>query len=163
MKTRTLFLLLAISVGCGFVAAQSPTGFGDARLLNDGWLFQLADDSSAVSTTYNDSRWQHVRLPHDWGVTQPMSPDCGSCQGYLPGGIGWYRRHLTVSSGDLADGRRLYIYFEGVYNRSSVYLNGQLLGYRPSGFASFLYELTPHARTTHAGTRVPASIVPSGS
>ena len=146
MKTRTLFLLLAISVGCGFVAAQSPTGFGDARLLNDGWLFQLADDSSAVSTTYNDSRWQHVRLPHDWGVTQPMSPDCGSCQGYLPGGIGWYRRHLTVSSGDLADGRRLYIYFEGVYNRSSVYLNGQLLGYRPSGFASFLYELTPHLR-----------------
>ena len=146
MKTRHLFLSLLLCIGCGSIAAQSPVGFGDARLLNDGWLFQLADDSSAVGTTYNDSRWQHVRLPHDWGVTQPMSPDCGSCQGYLPGGIGWYRRHLTVSSGDLADGKRLYIYFEGVYNRSSVYLNGQLLGYRPSGFASFLYDLTPHLR-----------------
>jgi hypothetical protein len=146
MKTRHLLLSLLITVGCGSVAAQSPVGFGDARLLNDNWLFQLADDSAAVATTYNDSRWQHVRLPHDWGVTQPMSPDCGSCQGYLPGGIGWYRRHLTVNSSDLADGRRLYIYFEGVYNRSSVYLNGQLLGYRPSGFASFLYDLTPHLR-----------------
>ena len=39
---------------------------------------------------------------------------------------------------------RLFIYFEGVYNHSEVYLNGHLLGKRPSGFASFLYDLTPY-------------------
>ena len=75
-----------------------------------------------------------------------MSPDAGSCQGYLHGGIGWYRRHLTPSAADLDGGRRIFIYFEGVYNRSSVYLNGQLLGFRPSGFSSFLYDMTPYLR-----------------
>ena len=124
--------------------AQAQPSFGKARLLNDGWFFRLADDSAAVASDYDDSRWQRVRLPHDWGVTQPMSPDAGSCQGYLPGGIGWYRCHLQPTAAELADGRRLYVYFEGVYNRSSVYVNGHLLGYRPSGFASFLYDLTPY-------------------
>ncbi len=132
----------------GAEGTSSPTGFGQARLLNSGWLFQLADDSAAIAPAFDDMRWQHVSLPHDWSVRQPMSPDCGSCQGYLPGGIGWYRRHLSVNAADLADGRKLYIYFEGVYNRSTVYVNGHRIGYRPSGFASFLYDLTPYL---HAG------------
>ena len=129
MKHFRVIALLLLSLGCGYVAAQtgipSPTSFGEARSLNDGWRFLLADDSAAIAPTFDDSQWQRVDLPHDWGVTQPMSPDCGSCQGYLPGGMGWYRRHLQVGADELSDGRRLYIYFEGVYNRSTVYVNGQ--------------------------------------
>ncbi len=131
------------------LAVQAQPSFGNARLLDAGWRFRLADDSVPIAADYDDSRWQRVTVPHDWGVTQPMSPDAGSCQGYLPGGIGWYRCHLTPTAAELDEGRRLYVYFEGVYNRSSVYVNGHLLGYRPSGFASFLYELTPYL---HAGT-----------
>ena len=140
MKTFNLLLAALLAVQ---VAAQpvSPTSFGGASLLTDDWVFQLGDDSAAASPTFDDSKWQHVQLPHDWSVRQPMSPDRGSCQGYLPGGIGWYRRHFTASPTE-----RLYVYFEGVYNRSTVYLNGHSLGYRPSGFASFLYELTPYIR-----------------
>ena len=41
------------------------------------------------------------------------------------------------------DATRKYIYFEGVYNRSEVYLNGLLLGIRPYGYISFLYDMTP--------------------
>ena len=140
---KTLHLLLAALLAFQ-VAAQpvSPTSFGEASLLADDWLFLLDDDSAAVAPDYDDSRWQHVQIPHDWGVRQPMSPDRGSCQGYLPGGIAWYRRHFTASPAG-----RLYVYFEGVYNRSTVYLNGHCLGHRPSGFASFLYDLTPYVRT----------------
>ena len=128
------------------IAAQltSPTSFGEAQPLNDGWRFLLADDSAAITPGYDDNHWQQIQVPHDWSVAQPMSPDCGSCQGYLSGGIGWYRRHLNITADELDNGRHLFIYFEGVYNRSSVYVNGHLLGYRPSGFASFLYDLTPH-------------------
>ena len=142
MKTH-LFLSLLLAA----TTASAQPGFGTATCLSDGWRFTLADDSSAIAPSYDDNRWQRINVPHDWSVAQPMSPDCGSCQGYLPGGIGWYRQHLQVSPADLADGRRTYIYFEGVYNRSSVYLNGHLLGYRPSGFASFLYDLTPYLET----------------
>ncbi|MCR5181282.1 MAG: beta galactosidase jelly roll domain-containing protein [Bacteroidaceae bacterium] len=142
MKTRFLysfFFLLAWSI-----TLSAQPSFGDARLLNDGWRFRLEDDSAFVDPAFNDTRWQYVAVPHDWGVSQAMSPDAGSCQGYLPGGIGWYRNHLRINASELTDDQRLFIYFEGVYNRSSVYLNGHLLGYRPSGFASFLYDLTPY-------------------
>ena len=120
---------------------HAQPSFGKALQMNDGWLFRLGDDSAAQSPLFDDSQWRTVRVPHDWGVTLPMSPERGSCQGYLPGGIGWYRRHLKAEE---VTGERFYVYFEGVYNRSSVYLNGHLLGYRPSGFASFLYDLTPY-------------------
>ena len=148
MKTyRRIFTLLLLATTMAASAqVSSPTSFGQARQLTEGWLFRLADDSAAIAPTYDDSRWQHVRLPHDWGVTLPMSPDRGSCQGYLPGGIAWYRCHLLPNANELSDGRRLYIYFEGVYNRSTVYVNGHQLGYRPSGFASFAYDLTPYLK-----------------
>ena len=96
--------------------AQSPVSFGDAKMMNEGWLFQLADNPQAAQAEFNDQRWQRVTLPHDWGVTLPMSPDRGSCQGYLPGGIGWYRCHFKVEKAELQN----YVYFEGVYNRSTV-------------------------------------------
>ena len=145
MKKLFLSLLMAFLMpSFTMLAQQSPVSFGESCRLNEGWLFQLADDSAAVNIDYNDSRWQRVHIPHDWSVSLPMSPDRGSCQGYLPGGIGWYRCHFSPDSLALATGKRIYIYFEGVYNRSTVYLNGVKLGYRPSGFASFLYELTPH-------------------
>lgn len=145
MKTRHLLTLLLCAL-CTAVNLSAQTSFGQLRLLDSGWRFQLADNAKASEPTFDDSRWRPVAVPHDWGVTQPMSPDCGSCQGYLPGGIGWYRCHFTPNAADVAAGRRLFVFFEGVYNRSTVYLNGHELGYRPSGFASFLYDLTPYLK-----------------
>ena len=143
--------------------AQAQVSFGKAELLNDDWRFLRVDSAWNNFETadmklpdYDDSRWRRVTLPHDWGVELPMSPDKGSCQGYLPGGIGWYRRSLPLppskergnskAPSPFGEGgeRGFYIYFEGVYNYSEVYLNGHLLGKRPSGFASFLYNLTPY-------------------
>ena len=141
---KLLSLLLFVAL-CGNAYAQ--VSFGKATLFNDGWLFLRVDSSWNIRETpdmkgirFDDSRWRRVTLPHDWGVEQPMSPDKGSCQGYLPGGIGWYRKHLAP----LSPAPLYYLYFEGVYNYSEVYLNGHLLGKRPSGFASFLYNITPY-------------------
>ncbi len=146
MKKTMMLLLLSLCVS-GQAAAQ--VSFGHAERLNDGWRFLRVDTAWNVRETpdmkdpgFDDSRWRRVTLPHDWGVEQPMSPDMGSCQGYLPGGIAWYRKNLPLQSEGA--GGRLFVYFEGVYNHSEVYLNGRLLGRRPSGFASFMYDLTPH-------------------
>ena len=147
MKKLLTMLLMLSALG----QAQAQVSFGKAEKLNDGWRFLRIDSASNVYETpemkdaaFDDSRWRRVTLPHDWGVEQPMSPDKGSCQGYLPGGIGWYRKSLSGSLS--AGGEALYVYFEGVYNYSEVYLNGHLLGKRPSGFASFLYNLTPYLK-----------------
>jgi hypothetical protein len=139
-------LLLTLLALLSFCNAEAQVSFGKAEKLNNEWLFLRADSSRNVyespemkNTGFDDSRWRKVTLPHDWGVEQPMSPDKGSCQGYLPGGIGWYRKHF-----ERPEGQKVYVYFEGIYQHSEVYLNGQLLGKRPSGFASFLYDMTPH-------------------
>ena len=36
----------------------------------------------------------------------------------------------------------MFVYFDGVYKNSTVWLNGHLLGNRPNGFIAFEYELT---------------------
>ena len=133
-------LLSLLLVGVITLTATAQVSFGNAEKFNQGWRFILADDNKALTPDYNDSRWRPLTLPHDWSVESAPSQALASCTGYLPGGIGWYRKHFTVSD----DAARHYIYFEGVYNRSDVYLNGHHLGHRPNGYVSFMYDLTPY-------------------
>ena len=142
-------LFLAFLVVLLTANVQAQVSFGQAELLNDEWRFLRIDSAWNIRETpemkasvFDDSRWRRVTLPHDWGVEMPMSPDKASCQGYLPGGVAWYRRHFIFNG--QAQERSAFIYFEGVYHHSDVYLNGHLLGKRPSGFASFLYDMTPY-------------------
>jgi len=161
MKMKRILLPILSCLFLFTTQTQAQVSFGKAELLNDDWRFMRVDSAWNNFETadmkmpdFDDSRWRRVTLPHDWGVELPMSPDKGSCQGYLPGGIGWYRKTLPPSKemgnskapSPFGEGgeRGFYIYFEGVYNYSEVYLNGHLLGKRPSGFASFLYNLTPY-------------------
>lgn len=121
---------------------KAQVSFGDPTKFNDGWLFNLTDDSTIAQASYDDSQWRKLTLPHDWSIEGQLSPSLASCTGYLPGGTGWYRKHFNVTD----NAARHYIYFEGVYNRSEVYLNGHLLGKRPNGYVSFLYDLTPYLK-----------------
>lgn len=120
----------------------TPASFGQASSFNDGWLFMLGDDEKASAPDFDDTKWRKLNVPHDWSIEQQLSPDMASCQGYLPGGIGWYRKHFTVND----QLEKHYIYFEAVYNRSTVWINGHKLGHRPNGFVSFMYDLTPYLR-----------------
>lgn len=120
---------------------NAQVSFGTSEKLNDNWKFILQDVSNAQEIDYDDRKWQQIELPHDWSVKQPYSSTLASCTGYLPGGIGWYRKNLSIS--EAHKGQKVYLYFEGIYNRSSVYLNGHLLGERPNGYISMLYDATP--------------------
>ena len=122
-------------------ALCAQVGFGTSQLFNDSWLFSLTDEAGYKESAYKDSGWRTLSLPHDWSVEGTPSRELASCTGFLPGGIGWYRKHFDSS---MKTDDKLYIYFEGVYNRSEVYLNGHLLGKRPNGYISFMYDLTPY-------------------
>ena len=140
------YLLCASALfAASFIPAFPQVGFGDARKWNDGWLFELNDEANAMANEFADSTWRKLTLPHDWSIEGTYSPDLASGTGYLPGGIGWYRKHFTIDKSKAGD-KRMYVYFEGVYNRSKVYLNGHLLGERPNGYSSFMYELTPYLK-----------------
>ncbi|TYP98442.1 uncharacterized protein DUF4982 [Sphingobacterium allocomposti] len=124
----------------GMVMAQP--GFGQAEKINADWRFHLGE-TEGLSPKGSDSRgWRTVQLPHDWSVKYPLSPTLASATGYLPGGIGWYQKAVNIPATD--QGKKLYIYFEGVYNRSEVFVNGQSVGKRPNGYISFAYDITPY-------------------
>ena len=126
------------------LSAFSQISFGDSKKINDSWKFTLEDAPNAQNTTYDDAKWQSVNVPHDWSVEGKLSPTLASCQGYLPGGIGWYRKSLNVPQNK--KGEKVYLYFEGVYNRSEVFINGHSLGKRPNGYISFAYDATPFVK-----------------
>jgi beta-galactosidase len=109
-----------------------------------GWHFHLGDVNNAQQSTFADASWRTLNLPHDWSVEGKFSKDNPATPegGALPGGIGWYRKTFTVPATD--KGKLLYIDFDGVYQKSTVYINGHELGFRPNGYISFEYELTPY-------------------
>lgn len=125
--------------------AFSQVSFGEAIKFNDGWLFTLDDIPEAKTQEFTDTTWRELSLPHDWSIEGVYSPQWASGTGYLPGGIGWYRKHFNFNPSE-NQGKKNYIYFEGIYNRSDVYINGHHLGHRPSGYNSFMYDLTPYLK-----------------
>jgi beta-galactosidase len=121
--------------------------FSQGRTVADfdnGWHFHLGDVKDAEEKNFDDSKWRVLNLPHDWSVEGEFSKDNPAKPegGALPGGIGWYRKTFTVP--ESSKGKLVYIDFDGVYEKSDVWVNGHHLGFRPNGYISFRYELTPY-------------------
>lgn len=142
---RCLAVTLMIILALGIFKTEGQVSFGRPEKFDEGWLFHLGDEVDASTPEYADSAWRKLSLPHDWSIEGAYSPDLASGTGYLPGGIGWYRKHFVHVPGDAYE--KTYIYFEGVYNRSDVYVNGHHLGHRPNGYASFMYDITPYLKS----------------
>lgn len=121
--------------------SAQPSG-RSVQNFNFGWKFYKGDIKDGQKTGLDDSGWRLLDLPHDWSIEGPFSKENASCTGYLPGGIGWYRKTFIVP--DNERGRKIFIYFDGVYNNSEVWINGNYLGKRPNGYISFQYDLTPY-------------------
>ena len=86
----------------------------------------------------DDSSWRLLSLPHDFVVEGTFSPTADMAHGYLPFGIGWYRKHFSTKQ---FDPRRsvMYIDFDGIQTASTVWLNGKLLGTHASGYTPSRY------------------------
>jgi beta-galactosidase len=96
-------------------------------------------------------RGKRVHLPHDFVVSgnftnQNMSitpqPDHNPLlwSGSLPGGVGWYRKRFSLTESD--QGKRIYIFFDGVFRESRFYLNQCYLGSHKSGYSIFYFGIT---------------------
>ena len=106
----------------------------------------LGDPAGASSPGFDDSQWRYVCIPHDWMIEQPVnkSNPSGNAGGYYPGGIGWYRKSLDLSS--YQDNELFYLLFEGVYRNADVYFNGVHLGTHAYGYSSFYYDISEYVR-----------------
>jgi len=139
MKTSTMLLLLAASV-----AVFSGCGSEDLGPAIDpaGWKFSLSDPPLASQSDFDDSAWKTVEVPHDWSILGPYDKKnpCGGQGGYLPTGVGWYRKDFAIEAID-PDNRYL-IMFDGVFMNSQIWVNGKSVGGRPYGYVSFYFDIT---------------------
>ena len=130
MNRLLLFLLTCISS----VALQAET----RTRFNADWRFILQDDSTFRAPESPDGTWQLVDLPHDWSIafTPSEQAPAGGEGGWYPTGTGWYRKHFHLTAAEAAVFNRL-LYFEGVYERADVYVNGQLARHHNYGYTGF--------------------------
>jgi beta-galactosidase len=140
-------ILSIVSLACFFVLMPSRSPAAPARITEDfdaNWLFSKGDFAAAMMPGFDDGAWRKLNVPHDWSIEGPFSAEYGSGNGFVPGGIGWYRKHFRLDPAQ--KGKLVAIEFDGVYDWSEVWVNGYLVGGRPYGFESFQYDLTPYLK-----------------
>ena len=106
------------------------------------WNFSLSDNQKYADRTYNDESWERIQLPHDWSIKLSFDKKMGGSAAHLPGGIGWYRKQFKLPRS--YNGKVISILFDAICHQSDVYINGHHLGFRPYGFCSIEYDLTPY-------------------
>jgi beta-galactosidase len=115
-------------------------------LMDYNWKFIQSDVPGAENQNFDDSQWRILNLPHDWSIEGEFKKDAAATGygGYLPSGIGWYRKHLVLSK---IDKKQNYsVEFEGVYMYSDVWINGHHLGKHNYGYTSFYYDLSAYLK-----------------
>ena len=146
--TRRGLLRQAVS-GAALVSAlhaQSQPASSAARIRESfdfGWKFLKGDAPGAQQPEFSDSPWRSVDLPHDWSIEGPFGEQ-EKAQGSLPTGIAWYRKRFRVP--DSYKDRTVVVEFDGIYQNSEVWINGQYLGKRPYGYVAFSYDLSAHIK-----------------
>ena len=146
-KIYSLFFLILVSLVLFPCYAQVTR---QKMLFNNEWKFYKGDVEAAQAVNYKDASWRTLSLPHDWSIEGPFSEEWASATAFLPGGIGWYRK--TFSLPESMKNKNVFIYFDGVYKNSEVWINGHFLGKRPNGFIAFEYELTPYLNKKEKNT-----------
>ncbi|HET9570153.1 MAG TPA: beta-galactosidase GalA [Bacteroidales bacterium] len=109
------------------------------------------------TAAFKPSDWQAITLPHDWMVEQAFVNDnsigsrAGS-NGYLPGGIGFYRKEFEIPETD--KGSVISLEFDGIFRNSTVWVNGHLMGNHLSGYVPSWYDLSTVLRYGKEGKNV---------
>ncbi|MBB6463548.1 glycoside hydrolase family 2 TIM barrel-domain containing protein [Flammeovirga kamogawensis] len=142
------FITLGILLMTINLSAQERISF------NANWKFKLNEQKGAQEISYNDNDWRLLNVPHDWSIEGEYSqenPMGGQC-GYLPSGIGWYRKTIKVP--EEWKGQVVSIAFDGVFMNSTVWANGKKLGHRPYGWISFNYDISEEVEKSNEITFV---------
>ena len=141
-------LLILATLAAGSAAERQRVS------LDSDWKFALADARGAEQPAFPDAGWRTLNVPHDWSIEGAFAEtnSTGGAGGFLPAGVGWYRKHFTVPAGYA--GLRVRVVFDGVMANSNVWLNGVHLGHRPNGYVSFCYDLSAALKAGPGQTNV---------
>ncbi|WP_036880318.1 glycoside hydrolase family 2 TIM barrel-domain containing protein [Xylanibacter oryzae] len=149
---KTFLIIITILSALPMLAG----GPREEKNIDFGWKFHLGDIPDAALSSYDDTDWRTVDLPHDFQIEQPwVAPDKNekagsdaanntrsrlSGRGFKEMGIGWYRYSFTPDN--TMKGKRVLIDFEGIMLVGDVYLNGERVGGTDYGYVGFDVDIT---------------------
>lgn len=123
--------------------------FSKINFLQEATMLQV-DQQSKLSIphtqNFDDSGWESISLPHDWGMGLGFDQQQLKIKGYrkLSGrspenSVGWYRK--TFEPGAMK-GCRYSLEFEGIFRDAQVWMNGIYLGRGESGYVPLVFDVT---------------------
>lgn len=153
MKLKCSFLLIVL-----LLAINS---FAQTRVVKEltSWKFTKGDQPAASQVAFDDSKWETVKVPHDWAIYGPFDKEIDKQTvrivqnneekasektgrtGSLPFiGVAWYR--TTVSLPEASPEKQVLITFDGAMSKAEVYVNGQKVGNWPYGYSYFYFDVS---------------------
>lgn len=125
------------------------------QTINSHWQFHRGELGEGYEPV-----WENIHLPHTWNAQDLIADDernlaanrgAGAFAGYgtvgstgYYRGVGWYRKYLEISASDR--GQRLFLYFDGVNQNTTVLVNGEKIGCHLGGYTAFCFEITTAVR-----------------
>ena len=124
----------------GPVYAQSKTERKKAGPA--GYYYNDKPDRYCDPCDLKSDGWTYVDLPHDYVIQQDNDPAQNNALGYFRYENAWYRKHFTTARE--YEGKRFLLRFDGVTDKSTVYLNGCLMAHNFSSYNTFEIDITDY-------------------
>lgn len=96
---------LLIAILCIFVFDLPGAANRIRQNFDFDWQFRLGENGD----------FREVQLPHDWSVELDFDEKAGGASGYLPGGIGWYRKSFMIPAS--YKNQKVSLVFDGIYHK----------------------------------------------
>lgn len=113
--------------------------YRESVTVNEGWeTIWAASDTDSAPPDAGDEKWKLVSVPHNWEQYHGYHR---VSHGNLHG-TAWYRKTLEYRRE--WEGKRVFLFFEGVSAYADVWLNETYLGSHQGGRTCFQEELTPY-------------------
>lgn len=137
---KVILLCLLITVSGQSIA---QINYQNKTRLNDGWEFLRSDLGSiwesvrpaAQGSSETVPLWTNVTLPHCFNAEDAVDPDVNYYQG-----AGWYKKMLEVNN-PYSNGRTI-LHFEGVGQKTDVYIYTQKVGSHVGGYDEWSVDIT---------------------
>lgn len=97
----------------------------------NGYFKNAKMESPSDLIEYNFDEGYQLQVPGDWNTQMEKL--------YYYEGTIWYKKSFDY---EFKEGKRVFVYFEGVNYEAKVYLNGEKLGDHVGGYTPFNFEVT---------------------
>lgn len=122
---------------------------GERKSFDFDWKFKYmgSEIPETIALPNTEDGFKSVQLPHDWAIESDFLPNEPNETGKLPwNGVGVYVKTFEIPASFNPSKSKVFLDFDGVMQRPTIFVNGAFAGEWKYGYASFRIDATPHLR-----------------